>query len=230
MNTDISSLEKIIKYKFKDIKLLKKALTHPSYSGEMGLQRYESNQRLEFLGDAVLELVISEYLYKAHSETEEGELTRMRSSLVFEAALDVCARDIRLGDYILLGKGENMCGGREKPSILSDTYEALIGAIFLDGGIDSAKLFIYEFLINDIDELTLLHDGKSIIQEYVQRFDGNTLRYETRDIESPDHMKQFKSDLYINDELISTGHGHSKKNAEQDAAILAIKKLQIGKN
>ena len=123
-----------------------------------------------------------------------------------------------------------MCGGREKPSILSDTYEALIGAIFLDGGIDSAKSFIYEFLINDIDELTLLHDGKSIIQEYVQRFDGNTLRYETRDIESPDHMKQFKSDLYINDELISTGHGHSKKNAEQDAAILAIKKLQIGKN
>ncbi len=230
MNKDISNLEKIIKYKFKDIQLLKKALTHPSYSGEMGLQRYESNQRLEFLGDAVLELVISEYLYKAHSETEEGELTRMRSSLVFEAALNVCARDINLGDYIFLGKGENMCGGREKPSILSDTYEALIGAIFLDGGIDSAKSFIYEFLINDIDELTLLHDGKSIIQEYVQRFDGNTLRYETSDIESPDHMKQFKSDLYINDELIATGYGHSKKNAEQDAAILAIKKLQIGKN
>ncbi|MDO4438483.1 MAG: ribonuclease III [Eubacteriales bacterium] len=230
MNTDISSLEKIIKYKFKDINLLKKALTHPSYSGEMGLKRYESNQRLEFLGDAVLELVISEYLYKTHSETEEGELTRMRSSLVFEAALDVCARDINLGDFILLGKGENQCGGREKPSILSDTYEALIGAIFLDGGIDSAKSFIYEFLINDIDELTLLHDGKSIIQEYVQRFEGTSLRYETTDIESPDHMKKFRSELYINDKLITVGNGHSKKSAEQDAAILAIKKLQIGKN
>ena len=226
--TDLAQLEQTIKYRFHDRSLLKQALTHPSFSGEMRWQRYESNQRLEFLGDAVLELITSDYLYRAHPEEEEGELTRMRSSLVFEAALTVCAKDIDLGAYILLGKGEENCEGREKPSILSDTFEALIGAIFLDGGYESAKAFIYAFLINDIDELSLLHDGKSIIQEYAQKNENRRLSYQTKSLESPDHMKQFQSDLFLNDELISTGYGHSKKTAEQEAAIRAIKKLHIG--
>ena len=227
MNTDLETLQKKINYHFKDSAYLKHALIHPSYSGEMRWGRDRSNQRLEFLGDAVLELIISDYLYRTYETLEEGELTRKRSSLVFEAALNVCARDIGLGDFIYLGKGEASSNGREKPSILSDTFEALIGAIFLDGGYEAAKRFIYAFLIDDIDELSLLHDGKSVIQEYTQRFSDMPLRYNTYSLESPDHQKQFRSELYIREELVASAEGHSKKSAEQNAALLAVKKLGI---
>ena len=227
MNTDLEKLQRKIHYRFRDVSYLKHALIHPSYSGEMHWGRERSNQRLEFLGDAVLELVISDYLYRTYPGLEEGELTRKRSSLVFEAALNVCARDIGLGAYLYLGKGEDNSNGREKPSILSDTFEAVIGAIFLDGGFEAARSFIDEFLIQDIDELSLLHDGKSMIQEYTQRFDNMALRYNTYSLESPDHMKQFCSELFVGEELVAKGHGHSKKNAEQNAALLAIKKLGI---
>ena len=227
MNTDLETLQAKINYHFKDSLCLKHALIHPSYSGEMRWGRERSNQRLEFLGDAVLELIISDYLYRTYEKLEEGELTRKRSSLVFEAALNVCARDIGLGDYIYLGKGEASSNGREKPSILSDTFEAVIGAIFLDGGYGAAKRFIYEFLIDDIDKLSLLHDGKSVIQEYTQRFSDMPLRYNTYSLESPDHQKQFRSELYIREELIASAEGHSKKCAEQNAALIAIKKLGI---
>lgn len=227
MNTDIAELQNKICYQFSDPSLLKHALTHPSYSGEMRWGRERSNQRLEFLGDAVLELIISDYLYRGYPLMEEGELTRKRSSLVFEAALDLCARDIGLGAYLYLGKGEDGSNGREKPSILSDTFEALIGAIFLDGGYEAAKRFIYKYLIDDIDELSLLQDGKSVIQEYAQRSENMNLRYDTTSLESPDHQKQFHSALYLNGELVAEGNGHSKKNAEQNAALSAIKKLGI---
>lgn len=225
----ILELERAIGYSFQDPDILKQALTHPSYSSESGLERYESNQRLEFLGDAILESVISDYLYRSHPRTEEGELTRLRASLVFEAALAVCARDLGLGRYLLLGKGEERSGGREKPSILSDAFEALIGAIFIDGGHEASKQFIYRFVIDDIDELSLLHDSKSMLQEHVQKSGGSRLRYETRDMDSPDHMKRFSSEVYIDDRLISKGEGHSKKSAEQDAAFKAVRLLHIGK-
>lgn len=224
----LTVLEDRIHYHFQNKGLLQQALTHPSYSGEMHWHRSESNQRLEFLGDAVLELIISDYLYRTHPQIEEGKLTRMRSSLVFEPALTVCAKDIGLGSHILLGKGEDICAGREKPSILSDTFEALIGAIFLDGGYEAARQFIYTFIVNDIDELSLLHDSKSLIQEYTQRGDNQHLSYQTESLESPDHMKQFKSALYINEKLVSTGFGHSKKTAEQAAAAEAVKLLHVG--
>lgn len=229
MNTDIKKLEETIQYTFQDEKLLKHALTHPSYSGEMRWERERSNQRLEFLGDAVLELIVSDYLYRAHQKLDEGELTRKRASLVFEAALTVCAKDIGLGQYIYLGRGEDTSDGREKPSILSDTFEALIGAIFLDGGYQEAKRFIYAHIIEDIDELSLLRDGKSLVQEYIQRQEGMTLRYNTYSLQSPDHLKQFCSELYIDEELIAKGQGRSKKTAEQDAALQAIKILGIKK-
>ena len=169
MIKDLDKLQKVIGYDFNDSGILRQALIHPSYSGEMRMQRYESNQRLEFLGDAVLELVVSEYLYKEHPQIEEGELTRKRSSLVFEAALNECAKLIGLGDFIYLGRGEDMGQGREKPSILSDTFEAVIGAIYLDGGFEAAKQFIHSFVINNIQEMSLLRDGKSLIQRHVQQ-------------------------------------------------------------
>lgn len=227
MNKDIDKLQKAIDYRFRDSELLICALTHPSYSSEAGQERYKSNQRLEFLGDAVLELVVSDYLYREHPTEEEGELTRKRSSLVFEAALAVCARNIQLGDYILLGIGETGCRGYEKPSILSDAFEALIGAIYLDGGFKEARRFIYRFVTERIDELSLLHDGKSLIQKYVQRTAGNTLSYTTSEILSEDGAQSFKAELYINDELISEGIGQSKKIAEQEAAGKACKRLNI---
>lgn len=226
----LNVLEQRIGYRFSDRALLCTALIHPSFSGENGMERYESNQRLEFLGDAILEAVVSDFLYKEHPTVEEGELTRLRASLVFETALAVCARDISLGEYIYLGKGEERSGGREKNSILSDTFEALIGAIFLDGGAKAARDFIYDFLIRDIDELSLLRDHKSVVQEYLQRSGNNArLRYETAGIKGPDHDRLFRSELFIDDKPVSSGTGHSKKAAEQEAARVAVRLLNIGK-
>ena len=226
MNNNLTALEKDIDYRFKDLNLLRHAMIHSSYQGEMQWKKEASNERLEFLGDAVLELVISDFLYKKYPHEPEGELTKKRSSLVFEAALNVCARDISLGDYLYLGKGEDMCGGREKPSILSDAFEALIGAIYLDGGLESARRFIHEHIVSDIDELVLLKDGKTALQQYIQQKDNMKLRYETEDFAGPQHNKIFKSRVFINDKAIAEGTGHSKKNAEQQAALGALKKLK----
>lgn len=227
MIRDLDRLQKVIGYTFNDSRILKQSLIHPSYSGEMRMQRYESNQRLEFLGDAVLELATSEYLYKEHPQTEEGELTRKRSSLVFEAALNECAKLIGLGDYIYLGKGEDAGNGREKPSILSDTFEAVIGAVYLDGGFDAAKAFIHRFVINRIDEMSLLRDGKSLIQKYVQKDPDAVLEYRTDDVEAPGDPERFRAELYINGKLIAEGRGQSKKQAEQNAAVTACRKLNV---
>lgn len=227
MIRDLDKLQSIIGYSFTDKSILKQALIHPSYSGEMHMQRYESNQRLEFLGDAVLELVTSEYLYNEHPQTEEGELTKKRSSLVFEAALNKCACNIGLGDYIYLGRGEDAGGGRMKPSILSDTFEAVIGAVYLDGGFDAAKHFIHCFVISKIDEMSLLRDGKSLIQKYVQRDPEAVLEYKLEEVEEPGHPERFKAELYINGKLISEGRGQSKKHAEQNAAVSACRKLNV---
>ena len=227
MIRDLDRLQSIIGYTFTDKSILKQALIHPSYSGEMRMQRYESNQRLEFLGDAVLELVTSEYLYIEHPHTEEGELTKKRSSLVFEAALNECAKYITLGDYIYLGRGEDAGGGREKPSILSDTFEAVIGAVYLDGGFEAAKCFIHSFVIDKIDEMSLLRDGKSLIQKYVQKDPDGVLEYKLEEIGEPGHPERFKDMLYINGRLISEGRGQSKKQAEQNAAVSACRKLIV---
>lgn len=227
MIRDLNRLETIIGYTFADKGILKQALIHPSYSGEMRMQRYESNQRLEFLGDAVLELVTSEYLYNEHPQTEEGELTKKRSSLVFEAALNECAKYITLGDYIYLGRGEDAGGGREKPSILSDTFEAVIGAVYLDGGFEAAKCFIHSFVIDKIDEMSLLRDGKSLIQKYVQKDPDGVIEYKLEEIGEPGHPERFKAMLYINGRLISEGRGQSKKHAEQNAAVSACRKLNV---
>lgn len=226
---DLKKLEDRIQYQFLDPSFLKHALVHPSYSGEMRWDRERSNQRLEFLGDAVLELIISEHLYLTNPKLEEGELTRKRASLVYEAALCRCAQDIGLGEYLFLGKGEDGSGGRRKPSILSDAFEALIGAIFLDGGFSAAKAFITAFLISDIggmEEEELLDDAKSRLQEHVQQY-GGTLFYETVSLESPAHKKEFRSGLYLDGKQIAEGEGLSKKRAEQEAARKALLFLKL---
>lgn len=227
MTRDLKKFQSVIVYDFKDEKILKQALTHPSFSSESGKQRYKSNQRLEFLGDAVLELVTSEFLYKKHPTDEEGELTKRRSSLVFEPALALCAKNIGLGENIYLGVGENLSKGYEKPSILSDAFEALIGAIYLDGGLENARKFIERFVLKSIDELSLLHDSKSLLQRYVQSTQGNSLRYETVELKKLKGSASFSTKLYLNDLLISIGSGLSKKQAEQDAAGKACEKLDI---
>ena len=228
-SVDTEKLEENTGYVFNNKEYLKLSLTHPSWSGEMKKTRIESNQRLEFLGDAVLELTVSEYLYKAHPQIEEGELTRLRSSLVFEAALCVCAKKICLGDFILLGKGEDQSGGREKPSILSDTFEALIGAIYLDGGFSAAQKFINDHVISSLEEKKLLKDDKSALQEYLQKGGNIDIKYETRE-EFSGSDRVFVTSLYINEEYVSEGTGRSKKAAEQDAAGKALKEFVFKKH
>jgi len=223
----VSKLEQNIGFRFNNKELPLLALTHPSWSGELKKQRTESNQRLEFLGDAVLELVVSDYLYSGHPDVVEGELTRMRASLVCEAALCYCAEDIGLGDCLLLGKGENSSGGREKPSILADAFEAVIGAVYLDGGFEAAKNHINKYLLSKVEEFTMLKDGKSRIQELIQKDANATLSYETVAVGKLEEAN-FRSVLYINSQPVSTGEGRTKKAAEQKAALAAIKLYQKG--
>lgn len=220
---DPSELAKITGYSFRDADLLDLALTHPSFSGEMKKTRIFSNQRLEFLGDAVLELVVSEYLYRKYPGCEEGELTRMRSSLVFEPALFLCAGQISLPEFIKLGKGEEMSGGRNKPSVVSDAFEAYTGALYLDGGFEEARRFIYDHVIGCIDAMMLLNDNKSKLQEILQK-EEVPFRYVT-DASTRESRGQFHSILYVNEEIIAEGFGNSKKEAEQEAAGAAINAL-----
>lgn len=222
----IIELEQIIKYKFRDMSLLKRALTHTSYANEHKKQKIKHNERLEFLGDAILELVSSEFLYKKYPEKTEGELTKLRASMVCEPTLALCAKDWNMGKYILLGKGEEANGGRKRDSIVSDAVEALIGAIYLDGGFANAKEFVYQFILKDIENKQLFFDSKTILQEIIQGKNIGTVKYELIKEEGPDHDKSFYVALKIEDKIVSEGCGHTKKAAEQQAAYKAIQILQ----
>ena len=169
----LTQLEKKIGYKFMNDKLLFQALTHSSYANEMKMNKEDNNERLEFLGDAVLELITSEYVYNKHQTLSEGDLTKIRASIVCEQTLSDCAKDMHIGDYLLLGKGEDSSGGRYRESILSDTLEAIIGAIYLDGGFTNAKEFINKNILSNIEERDLFFDSKTILQEIVQNEDNN---------------------------------------------------------
>lgn len=224
----LGKLEQTIGYSFSDKNLLFMALTHSSYANEnKRKKKTNNNERLEFLGDAVLELTISDYLFHQYPERDEGKLTKLRSSLVCEYTLAICARDISLGNYLLLSKGEDLTGGRERDSILSDAFEAVIGAIYLDGGIEEAKEFIYEFLLKDVEDKSLFYDAKTILQELVQARNLGKLSYELVEESGPDHSKNFTVRVRISDEIYAFGMGKTKKGAEQIAAyetILLLKK------
>jgi len=222
----LESFENIIGYQFRDKKLLKQALTHSSYANERRINKQDNNERLEFLGDAVLELTTSEFVFKADSKMPEGELTKLRASLVCEQTLSMCAAQIQLGSYLLLGKGEAATGGRERKSITSDAMEAVIGAIYLDGGFTSAKEFINKFILSDIDKKKLFFDSKTILQEIVQSDYKKKLHYELINESGPDHNKNFTVMAYMDDEPMCSGQGHTKKAAEQEAAYQSILKLK----
>ncbi|WP_099467943.1 ribonuclease III [Konateibacter massiliensis] len=222
----LEELENRIGYQFKDSNLLRQAMTHSSFSNEHRLSRLTSNERLEFLGDAVLEIVTSDYLYAKFPKLPEGDLTKTRASIVCEQTLAFCTREIELGSYLLLGKGEDLTGGRDRNSIVSDAMEALIGAIYLDGGFANAKEFIYKFILSDIEHKQLFYDSKTILQEIVQSDYKAELVYELVGEEGPDHNKQFIVNAVIGDEVVGHGVGRTKKAAEQEAAYSAIVKLK----
>lgn len=226
MKEALKELQDKIGYQFKNEALLKQALTHSSFANEQKINKLSNYERLEFLGDAVLELIASEFLFNENKDMPEGQLTRMRASMVCEPALAYCARDINLGSYILLGKGEEATGGRKRDSITSDVMEAVIGAIFLDGGIENAKKYIYRFVLSDLENKILFMDSKTLLQEEIQKNNTAQLRYELIGETGPDHDKEFSVEAYLDDKLIGSGVGRTKKAAEQQAAYEALMKLK----
>lgn len=222
MKRQFEQLEQKIGYTFKNRDLLKHAMMHSSYTNERHYDRTRNNERLEFLGDAVLELSTSEFLYQNYPEKPEGELTKLRASLVCEATLAFCSREIELGEYLLLGKGEELTGGRKRPSIVSDAMEALIGAIYLDSGFASAKEFIVRFILNDIEHKQLFFDSKTILQEMIQGQYADTLSYELLKEEGPDHNKSYEVRAMLGKTVLGKGIGRTKKAAEQEAAYQGI--------
>ena len=225
MNQDLQKLENLIGYNFEDKSLICLALTHSSYLNEHHLPKNECNERLEFLGDAVLELISSDFLFRRDLDMPEGILSKTRAALVCEQALAQSARELTLGQFLRLGKGEEQTGGRTRESITSDAVEAVIGAIYLDGGLTSAKEFIYRFILNDIEKKQLFYDSKTILQEIVQKQFSEPLSYRLISQEGPEHSKVFTTIAYIGDKPYGTGRGKSKKAAEQAAAYETILRL-----
>lgn len=214
----MNSLEEAIGYTFKDQNLLKTALNHSSFANE-GKRQLQSNERLEFLGDSVLSFVVAEHLFSSQKNVPEGELTRRRAALVCEGALAGFAAQIQLGCHLKLGKGEETHGGRTRPSILADAFEALIAALYLDGGTNAARQFILRFVKKS---RLAEEDYKTRLQEVVQQNPEEFLQYHVVAEEGPDHDKIFVVELYLNSNCIGKGRGHSKKNAEQQAARKAL--------
>lgn len=226
MKDTLYELEKRIGYSFRNKKLLEHAMIHSSYANEHHLGRLGCNERLEFLGDAVLELVSSEFLFKTFPQMPEGDMTKTRASLVCEPTLAFCAQEIELGGFLLLGKGEDATGGRERDSVVSDAMEALIGAIYLDGGFASAKEFVHRFILNDMEHKKLFYDSKTILQEIVQAKYSDNMSYHLLGEEGPDHNKSFRVAVFIGRKEYGIGCGRTKKAAEQDAAYKTILMLR----
>lgn len=224
-NKDLAGFQETIGYSFKDTVLLKKALTHSSYANEVKIEGIKDNERLEFLGDAVLELTSSDYIYRNNPDMNEGDMTRLRASIVCEPTLAICARAIELDKYIMLGKGEELTGGRKRDSIISDACEALIGAIYLDGGFANAKEFIERFILNDLENKQLFFDSKTILQEIVQA-EGKEIVYKMISEEGPEHDKTFIAEAYAEGMFKVAGEGHNKKAAQQKAAYNALMLLK----
>ncbi len=228
MQVRLDELETIIGYSFKDKELLRLALTHSSYANDKKLGKLKNNERLEFLGDAVLELTTSEFLFHEYDKKPEGELTRLRASIVCEPTLAESARAFKLNDYLILGHGEENTGGRYRDSIISDALEALIGAIYLDGGFANAKEFVSKFVLNDIENKHLFYDSKTILQEMVQKEYKERVDYVLVGEEGPDHDKIFTVKAVFRNVELGSGKGATKKRAEQQAAYEAILRIKQG--
>lgn len=220
----MEELQKSLKYKFNDESLLKEALTHSSYANEQKGKNIKCNERLEFLGDSVLSIVVSDYIYKNCPELPEGDLTKLRASLVCEESLYKFAKEINLGSHLILSRGEQNNKGAKRPSILSDAFEAVIAAIYLDGGRESAADFILRFVITEIKNYKKhpAKDYKTTLQEIIQKNPGEILKYVLVGESGPDHNKHFVVEVHLNSNVIGKGGGKSKKQAEQQAAREAL--------
>ena len=228
-NKKVLELQTIMGYQFNDMETLRQAVTHSSFANEHRNIEIKDNERLEFLGDAILDLIISEYLFNKYKNMPEGDLSKIRASIVCEASLAKTARHINLGEYILLGKGEEMTGGRTRASILADAFEAITGAIFVDGKFEDVREFLQRTLIKEVDHIAiedLYTDYKTLLQENIQRESTLPIRYEVVEEKGPDHDKNFYVGVYHGDVCLGTGVGKSKKEAEQSAAKIAIKDLK----
>ena len=225
-NNKLEELEKIVDYSFNNKELLLLSLIHPSYANENSIDKAHTNQRLEFLGDAVLELVSSDFLYNFFKNFPEGSLTKLRACLVCEDSLSVIARELELYNFLMIGKGETREHIKFNDSTMCDTIEAVIGAIYLDGGLDSAKKFITKFILTDENLHKTNNDYKSILQEKANIFNYD-VRYEVIKESGPDHDKTFEISVYYNNKVLGTGIGKSKKEAEQNAAKVALSILEV---
>lgn len=219
----MNTFEEHLQYKFNSKELLKNALTHSSYANETH-SASGSNERLEFLGDSVLSIIVSEYLYKHFKNLPEGELTKLRASLVCEKTLCMFSKQMNVGSYLLLGKGEANNHGNERASILADAFEAILAAIYIDGGMDAAKKHVLRFIVPELEnrEFDLFTDYKTSLQEVIQRNPEERLAYVLTDETGPDHDKRFTVEVHLNSNVIGTGVGKSKKQAEQEAAHQAL--------
>ena len=229
--TDTTLLEEKIGYQFKQRELIERALIHSSYSNETGARNHHllCNERLEFLGDSVLSIITSNYLYKSFTDCPEGELTRMRAEVVCERALSSYAAEIGLGNYLLLGVGEEKNNGRQRKSILADAFEALLAAIYLDAkddGMETVEKFLMPFIVKEIESVrrkgSFNGDPKTLLQQFVQQAEGDFLEYAVVGESGPDHMKVFRVEARLNSNVIGRGEGRSKREAEQNAAREAL--------
>ena len=223
MHKPFEELESVIGYSFNNKELLKEALTHSSYANEIRDHSVRDNERLEFFGDAIIEFCVSDFLFGKYKDSPEGYLTKTRAAMVCESGLAVCAKSISLGEYIFMGKGEEHTGGRERPSIISDAFEALVAAIYLDSGVAETDRFIHKYLLESLKDKELFFDAKTRLQEIVQQNPDNELKYEELSEEGPVHDRTFVYGAFLNGLEIGRGSGHSKKEAQQQAALAAIK-------
>ena len=223
---NVTQLEKQLGITFHNHKLITQAFTHSSYVNEHRSEVFSDNERLEFLGDAVLELGVSQFLYRNNTKMPEGEMTKLRASIVCEPSLDNFAKDLDFGEYILLGKGEEQTGGRSRPALLADVFEAFLGALYLDQGFDQALQFLEKHVFPKISTGAFSHamDYKSQLQELVQQYKNHTIEYKIADEKGPSHNKEFVAHVIIKDEVTGVGIGRTKKEAEQRAAKTALDK------
>ncbi|MBO8162395.1 MAG: ribonuclease III [Brevibacillus sp.] len=224
---DFAQLQEEIGIRFRDESVLRQAFTHSSYVNEQKGKRISDNERLEFLGDAVLELTVSQFLYKSFPKMSEGEMTKLRAAIVCEPSLVKFAQLLRFGDLVLLGKGEELTGGRQRPALLADVFEAFIGALYLDQGLDVVFRFMEKYVYPRIDkgEFTQITDFKSQLQEFVQQENLGEIQYRIIQERGPAHNREFVSEVLLNDKPLGTGVGRSKKEAEQRAAARALMEL-----
>jgi ribonuclease-3 len=228
MHRNLKHLQDKLGLPFRNPELLKQAFTHSSYVNEHRMANHKDNERLEFLGDAVLELTVSEYLFETYPDRSEGELTKLRASIVCEPSLVGFAEELDFGSYVLLGKGEEMTGGRSRPALLADVFESFVGALYLDRGIEAVKAFLNKHMFPHLPDhgRLLTIDYKTQLQEYTQHHNMGTVEYRIVDERGPAHEREFVAEVYLNREQFGQGSGRSKKEAEQHAAEQALKSLR----